>query len=100
MGRGHLVCSIWASSPRVPCMFGRSLAGPGHLSCLASPLLPNPITPLHPQPGPVRVGQSCQEEAASGECSDRPLMPGAAPLLCPPSSDLGPFSKSLTCPPF
>lgn len=48
-------------SSRGPCMFGSHRQGPGQLSCL-----PVPIS-LYPQPRPVRVGQSRQEEAAGGE---------------------------------
>ena len=59
----HLRCHL----PGVPACLGGHWQGPGRLSRLASPLLLVPVSLLRPQPGPVRVGQSCQEEAAGGE---------------------------------
>ena len=68
VGQGGSWCVVsGVLSPWDPCMFGRSLAGawPPLMSGLS--VLPHSHLPPCPQPGPVRVGQSCQEEAAGGE---------------------------------
>lgn len=75
-GVQHLGCRL----PGIPACLGGHWQGPGHCSRLASPLFPIPVSLLRPQPRPVRVGQSCQEEAAGGESTQAPKA-----WSCPPS---------------
>lgn len=89
VGQGGAACvTSGVFSPWDPCMFGRSLAGAW--PSLMSGLSPLPHSGL-PQPGPVRVSQSGQEEAAGGECSDRPLMIAPALISNPPPLQLLPL---------